>query len=207
MTTRPSLHTAATIALAALLAAPLARAESTEPAAETTSGGFAPAATDAASSFGAVGQLALSIGATNGEHFFFHKSGGGGWQLEIAPAADYFFYPHVSVGGIFAYGHDSGGGGAGTSGLGSDSISIGARAGYALAFNDKFGVWPLAGIRLDYRSANHASSTDTFIPLYVPVLFHPAPHFFAGLGPNVQFHLSGQGNGAWGIDSMLGGWF
>jgi len=207
MTTRPGVHmlTAATLALVALLAAPLARAESTEPAAETTTGGFAPAG-DAAGAFGLTGQFALSLGATADEHFFFHKSAGE-WQLQIAPALDYFLIPHVSLGGLFAYGHDSGAGGAGTSGVSSDTIRIGARAGYALAINDKFGIWPLLGLRLDYLSANHSSSTNTFLPIYVPLLFHPAPHFFAGLGPKIDLHLSGTGHAEWGFDSMLGGWF
>jgi hypothetical protein len=176
------------------------------PAAET-GGGFAPApasATDAAGSFGAVGQLVLSLGATADEPFFFHKSGGA-WQLQLAPAADYFLAPRLSVGGVLTYGHASGG--AGTNSLGSDTFRLAARAGYVFAFNDRFGVWPLGGLAVGYASANHASDTNTWLTIYVPALFHPAPHFFVGLGPSAQVHLSGHAGTAWGIDSMLGGWF
>jgi hypothetical protein len=210
MRTRPS--TAAPLAFLvllafALLSAPFARpvsaADDAAPA-ETTSAGFAPAA--GAAAFGGAGQLALSLGATADEHFFFHKTSGA-WQLRIAPAADYFVLQSFSVGGVVAYEHDSGGGGTGTNGLGRDSFSIGARAGYAFAFNDRFGVWPLLGVRLDYTSANHASQTDTWLPIYLPFLFHPAPHFFAGVGPNFQVHLSGHETTVWGIDTVLGGWF
>jgi hypothetical protein len=201
MTTRPSIDivAAATLALA-LLAGPLARAQSTPPA-ETASAGFAPSA-DAAGAFGVVGQLALSIGATGGQYLSFQKHGN--WTLAVAPAADYFLFPHISVGGVVAYGHSSGPGSA--TGLDNNTVSIGARAGYALAFNDRFSIWPLVGLRLDYASQSHSSSTNTFLPIYVPALFHPAPHFFVGLGPNVDVHLSGGGNVGWGIGTVLGGW-
>ena len=200
MTTRRSLTVAA---LACLLAAPLARAETTAP--ETTSTGFAPTA-DAAGAFGVVGQLALSHGATSAEYLSYVKSGGGGWTLHLEPAADYFLFPHISLGGLVAYGHASGGGGTGTTGVSSDAFSIGARGGYALAITDRFGVWPLVGLRLDYLSAGHASQTDTFIPILVPFLFHPAQHFFLGAGPRFDVHLSGHENTVWGLNTVLGGW-
>jgi hypothetical protein len=208
--TPPSLVIATALPLALVaLAAPRARAEgpaeTRAPAAETASGGFAPAA-EAAGGFGAEGQFALSLGATGDEHFFFHKSGGA-WQLHVAPAADYFVIPHLSVGGVVAYDHASGGGGPGTSGVGSDAFTLWPRAGYSFGINDKFSVWPLGGFALTYLSANHAHQTDTWFTVYLPVLFHPAQHFFVGLGPNVRVHLSGQDDTAWGIDSVLGGWF
>jgi hypothetical protein len=61
--------------------------------AESESLGFAPVA-EAGAGFGAMGQLALSLGGTADEHFFFHKSGGA-WQLQLAPAADYFIAPRL----------------------------------------------------------------------------------------------------------------
>jgi hypothetical protein len=201
--------TAVLFAVGSLVAAPPARAasaaETTAPAAETASGGFAPTA-EAGGGFGAEGQLALSMGATAGEHFFFHKSGGA-WQLHVAPAADYFVIPHLSVGGVVAYDHASGGGGPGTSGVGSDAFMLEPRAGYSFGINDKFSVWPLGGFALRYLSANHAHQTDTWFTIYLPVLFHPAQHFFVGLGPSVRIHLTGQDNTEWGLDSVLGGWF
>jgi hypothetical protein len=202
MTTRPPLHLVVAATLAVALAAPLARAQSTPPA-ETASAGFAPTA-DAAGAFGVVGQLALSLGATNGPYLTFQKHGD--WTLEVAPAADYFLFPHISVGGVVDYRHDSNVGAPNTSGQAEDTFSIGARAGYALALNDRFSVWPLLGLRLDYRSQSHTSSTNTFLPIYVPALFHPAPHLFVGLGPNVDVHLSGNRNFGWGIGTILGGW-
>jgi hypothetical protein len=173
------------------------------PVAETSGGGFAPAS---AAAFGATGQLALSLGANEGGHFFLHGSGGR-WQLQLAPSADYFIMAHVSVGGLVGYTHASGGAGTGTNSAGSDAFRIGARAGYALAFNDRFGLWPRAGLAFDVSSANHNTSTSTAILVFVPVLFHPATHFFVGLGPSADIGLSGGGGNTFGVDSVLGGWF
>jgi hypothetical protein len=195
MRQRPTSALPALFLAAALASATTARAEGETP-------GFAPVA-DAAGGFGAVGQIVLSLGATADEHFFFHKSGGA-WELQLAPAADYFIAPHISVGGVVAYDHASGGG---ANGAGLDTVRIGARAGYAYAFNDRFGVWPMAGLRFDYAHADHGSNTSTWLPIYVPFMFHPAPHFFVGAGPSVQVHLTGDVSTVWGIDSMLGGWF
>jgi hypothetical protein len=184
----------------ALAAGSVARAEGTE---ET--GSFAPAA-ETAAAFGAVGQLALSLGATADEHFFFHK-GGGTWQLQLAPAADYFLAPHLSVGGAVSYYHASGGPGTGVNAAGADKLGLAARAGYALGINERFSFWPLAGLAFDHGSFNHNSSTNTWFTLYAPFLFHPAAHFFAGVGPSFRFNLSGSGATEYGLDSMLGGWF
>ena len=68
-------------------------------------------------------------------------------------------------------------------------------------------MWPLGGLELSYASQNHTSSTHTALVVYVPVLFHPAPHFFVGAGPSFQFDLSGPMSNIYGIDSFLGGWF
>jgi hypothetical protein len=187
-----------TILALALLGLPAsARAQGDAP-------GFSPTA-EAGGGFGAVGQLALSMGPTSGEHFFVHKNGGN-WVFQLAPAADYFLAPHVSVGGVVAYTHATGGVGTGANASGSDAFRIVARAGYDFAVQDRFTIWPLGGLELDFFSANHTSSTATSLVVYVPVLFHPAPHFFAGLGPLLSVGLSGGGGNTIGIDSMLGGW-
>jgi opacity protein-like surface antigen len=168
--------------------------------AEGETAGFAPVAEPAAG-FGGMGQLVLSMGPTTDEHLFFHKDGGG-WQLQLAPAADYFLAAHISVGAIVRYGHTSGGGNT----PGSDTFGLTARAGYAFGINERFGVWPLGGLSVGHSSAGHTSSTSTSVILYAPFMFHPAPHFFVGLGPSFRLKLSGDGN-QFGIDSMLGGWF
>jgi hypothetical protein len=173
--------------------------------AEGDAAGFAPAA-EGAHGFGAVGQLALSLGATADEPFFLHRSGGN-WQLQLAPAADYFLWPHVSVGGLVSLDYASGGVGTGTNASGATTFKIAARAGYSLALDERFSVWPLAGLALGYHSENHSSDTNTWLTIYAPVLFHPAAHVFVGVGPSFNVNLSGPAGSGWGVDSMLGGWF
>jgi hypothetical protein len=194
-TSRPLTLACLTLALAAV---PLHRAH-----AEGEGGGFSPTA-EAGSGFGAQGQLALSLGGTAGEYLFFHKNGGA-WQLGVAPAADYFLAPRLSVGGVVAYTHASGGGG--TNGDGTTTFRIAARAGYVFDFTDRLGVWPLGGVAVDVLSANHDTSTNTFVVLYVPFIYHLAPHFFVGLGPSADIRLTGNDDSAWGLNTLLGGWF
>jgi hypothetical protein len=174
-------------------------------AARAEDAGFAPAV-DAAGGFGTIGQLVLSLGPTTDEHLFFHK-GGGHWQLQLAPAADYFITTNVSVGGVVLYGHESGGTGTDTNASGSDVFGLTARAGYALGLTGKFTLWPLAGLAVAHASANHTSSTTTALVLFVPAQYHLATHFFVGLGPSFRVKLSGGDPNQFGIDSQFGGWF
>jgi hypothetical protein len=176
---------------------------------ENAGGGFAPAAAPrgATTGFGMPGQFVLSMGFTAGEHLFFHKQSGGGWQLGLQPALDYFIIPRLSVGGLVGYEHDSGGAGMATNGAGRDAVRVGGRVGFNFDFNDLFSVWPLGGLFVSYESANHTSTTNTWIGLFAPLLFHPGTHFFVGAGPSFLLDLSGPMTNQYGIDSFLGGWF
>jgi hypothetical protein len=183
-------------------------AAAVEPPEGETSGGFAPApAAGGATGFGLPRQIVLSIGAMTESHLFFHKQSGGGWQLQLQPALDYFIIPRLSVGGVVGYRHGSGGAGMAANGNGSDAFTLGGRAGFNFDFNDKLGIWPLGGLFVHYESVNHSSSTNTWVGLFAPVLFHPAPHFFVGAGPSFQFYMSGPNANQYGVDSFLGGWF
>lgn len=178
--------------------------------AQDDSGGFASPETTGTTAgvpgLGGTGQWVLTMGAFTGQHFLFHKQGSA-WQLQLQPALDYFLTSRFSVGGLIRYGHTSGGAGTGANSNGTNAFSIGARGGAHFPFNAQFSVWPMAGLVLDWLSVNHNSSTNTWLALWSPVLFHPAGHFFAGLGPSFQLGLSGSGANQFGIDSMLGGWF
>jgi hypothetical protein len=174
---------------------------------ETAGGGFAPApAAGGGTGFGAQGQFVASMGLSTQEHLFFHKQSGGGWQLGIQPALDYFVVPRLSVGGLVGYVHSSGGAGTGANSNGADVVAVAGRAGFNLDITDKVGFWPLGGLSVQYQSVNHSSSTNTWLNLYAPFLFHPAPHFFVGAGPSFLFNLSGPMANQYGIDSFLGGW-
>jgi hypothetical protein len=196
MTVRKSLEVAFVLTVLTLAGAGTARAEG-------EAGGFAPAATG--TGFGAPGQFVFSMGPTTDQHLFFHKEGGA-WQLQLSPALDYFVTARLAVGGVLGYTHDSGGAGTGANANGTDTFRLGVRASTNLDINDRFSVWPLGGLFYSHTSQNHNSTNDTWIELYVPFLFHLAPHFFVGVGPSFQLYLHGPDN-QYGIDSVLGGWF
>jgi hypothetical protein len=202
MTIRAPLPLAA-FAFAATLALPTLAGNAR---AEPEAAGFAPAA-PTGSGFGAPGQIVLSMGATTDEHFFFHKQSGGGWQLQLSPALDYFLTARVAVGGVVGFRHTSGGAGTGANANGTDRILLGARGSTNLEINDRFGFWPLVGLYFDRTSADHVSTTNTWLGFYAPFLFHVAPHFFVGAGPSFQLNLSGPDGNQYGLDSVLGGWF
>ena len=165
-------------------------------------GGAAPPV--AGAGFGSSGQKVISVGAASDEHLFFHKTSGAGWQVHVAPGLDYFIVSHVSIGGVFAYTHTSGNG---TSTPTSNAIRFGARGGYSFDFNDRFGVWPLAGFSISWAATDKDSTTDTFFDGLVPFLYHPAQHFFVAAGPSLRIDLSGPTPNQYGFDSLIGGYF
>jgi hypothetical protein len=105
----------------------------------------------------------------------------------------------------------------------TDSWSTGLRVGYSLAMGPSFSFWPK--VNVDYRHtsliatdlsmlqqgvfANEYSFDSMVIGVFAPVLFHPVPHFFLGLGPNFQAAvLSSAGTDtSYGLMFTLGGWF
>jgi hypothetical protein len=176
--------------------------------ASTESDGFAPsaAAAETGPALGAPGQFVLTMGARTGEHALYNKQGSA-WQLQLQPALDYFLTSRFSVGGIIGYRHATGGAGTGANADGFDVFTVGGRGGANFAINPLFSLWPMAGLFLDYLTVNHNSTTNTWLALMVPVLFHPAPHFFAALGPSYEVNLSGPASNQFGIHTMLGGWF
>jgi hypothetical protein len=80
-------------------------------------------------------------------------------------------------------------------------------------------------VQIDYYYGNASSgffppeydATLVVVGLHAPVLFHPAPHFFVGLGPHLFHDLSRALRGAdavsnskrtfFGISTTVGGWF
>jgi hypothetical protein len=183
---------ACALAAAALAAPASARAqESTTPPPA-----FAPA-TGAGGGFGGTGQWVLSLGGTNDTFFFLHKQSGGGWQLQILPALDYFITSSVSVGGAVGFRHDSG--------SGDTPVIIGARAGFNLNISGPVGFWPMAGVFGTHVFHTHGSDNSATLRLFAPFLYHLAPHFFIGGGPSFDLSLTSDGN-QYGLDIILGGW-
>jgi hypothetical protein len=155
--------------------------------------------------------------------------GGGtssGFGFVFAPAADYFVLPRLSVGGQILYAHVSGTApspvGGGTVSVSGDVWGFSPRVGYDLNFGNRVSFWPKVYVEYSNSSMStggpSVNSNRLALGLYAPVLFHPVPHFYAGVGPNLATDLSsgvsigGQsGDGPkttqYGVLVTLGGWF
>jgi hypothetical protein len=147
-----------------------------------------------------------------------------GWVFTLAPAADYFVIQGLSLGAqiVYAHAHTSAPGGAGTStstSTDSDLFGIAARVGYNIPITDLISFWPKAGLLFDTVSSTGSYSANAFdVFVYAPFLLHLAPHFFAGLGPQIQTDLTASQSVAgksvtdppkqtsYGILFTIGGW-
>jgi len=181
----------------ALTALPVAaRAEDLAP---PTAAASAPAASAApASNFGATGSWVLSVqshaAGNSTASFFLQKVSGAGTTVTIQPALDYFLGGGVSVGGVVGFTHSS-----------STTVNFGARAGFNQPLVDKFTFWPTAGVYASYLNGNN-SSTTAAAEVYAPFLFHPAQHFFVGVGPYLGYQFHGGTFTEYGLDLVIGGW-
>lgn len=171
-------------------------------------------ATGPAEVFGAKQQIAISSDAAlRIQRRTISGAEGGTTGIELAPAADYFVAPNFSVGGFIGLDYT-------TSGE-SDStrFSIGPRVGYNFPLSDFVSIWPKAGLSFAHTSTSMSttvgSTTTTTktsgdaiaLNLFVPVMFHPVPHFFGGFGPFLDTDLSGDARATQlGGKLTIGGW-
>ncbi|MFL5305170.1 MAG: hypothetical protein ACJ8F1_08150 [Polyangia bacterium] len=199
------------------------------PPATSTAPAAAPASNPMSAgtgAFGSVGQLAVSVDLpmTNEAPQFaiYHHSVSMGGPsitaINIQPSLDYFVAPNISVGGQIGVQHGSadlfGGSGNDT----ATAFGLELRGGYNLALNDMFSIWPHLGIAYEHVSISGGgtSATGYLIPLLVtvPVLWHPASHFFIGLAPTLRTDLVAKLEGMnigkttdVGLTAVIGGYF
>jgi hypothetical protein len=167
--------------------------------------------------FGESGQFVISAGSTfNVGHATY--SGGPGptpgattW-FEIAPSVDYFVLRGLSLGASVFYEHSA------ESGMpSSDAIDVGPRVGFNVPIGDHVSFWPTASVLYGDTFVGGDQTSALGVRVSAPLLVHPAPHLFAGIGPSVFSDLlvvthSPQGN----VDQMrateyslqltMGGW-
>ena len=182
------------VVLIALVVAGAARSA----VAQNTTAAFAPAP-QPGGGFGAQGQWAISGAAVEVNSASASFRTGGGGSIFLHPAADYFIVNAISIGGVVGFNHSSN----------FTSIEIGGRAGINLNITDHIGVWPMAGISVTHNSDSmaHTSSTPATLTIFAPFLYHIVPHLFVGVGPSFFLALNGNNDNAFGIDSIIGGWF
>ena len=152
----------------------------------------------------------LSIGTTS-----VSGVNGSTTTVTLRPAIDYFVANNLSLGGFIGVDYLKAGGSHST------TFGIGPRVGYNLAFSDRITLWPKIGFSYSSTSVSTdvavapnttvstgASGSHLALNLFVPVMFHPVPHFFLGFGPALDTDLSGDARTTTIAGRLtIGGWF
>ncbi|HVU03402.1 MAG TPA: hypothetical protein VHE30_16695, partial [Polyangiaceae bacterium] len=146
--------------------------------------------------FGAKGQLAVS--SDNGLSISNTSTSGRGGStttLELRPAIDYFVADNLSFGGFLGLDYTKVPDGHST------TFSIGPRIGYNIPVAPRFSIWPKVGLSFASTSQTvngtvatngadiSTNSSNLAVNLFVPVMLHPATHFFLGFGPALDADL------------------
>jgi hypothetical protein len=172
------------------------------------------AVTGPAEFFGAKGQIAISSDAALSiQRSTTTGVSGGTTTLQLAPALDYFLIQNLSLGGMIGLDYVTSGDNH------SSRLSIGPRVGYNFTLSDLISVWPKLGTSFAWTSSEVSASPSTGEPsssstgnnialnVFVPVVFHPAKHFFVGFGPFIDTDLTSDARTTvWGGKLTLGGW-
>jgi hypothetical protein len=165
--------------------------------------------------FGEHGQIVVS---SDIELSLAHSSatmnGGSATTFVLAPSLDYFASTNVSVGGMLRFGYTSFEGGSST------DIALGARVGYNIVLTNVVTLWLRGGLVYAHGStsldgvAMDSSGNVLQLQVFAPLLWHPASHFFLGLGPAFSTDLVASSNGmdapkvtSFGILSTIGGYW
>ena len=173
---------------------------------------------DDAAGFGDEGQWAFSSDAALSiQRQTQSDSPGAVTTVTLAPAADYFIIKNFSIGGTIGLDYRKAGDLTGT------RFTLGPRVGYNVEISRLLSVWPKLGFSYahtnqDYRRGANVNGVDTTLSasnssngialnIFVPIMLHPAPHFFAGFGPFLDTDLSGHNRATvWGFKLTMGGW-
>ena len=126
--------------------------------------------------------------------------------VTLLPAADYFIIDNLSLGGVIGVKYSK------TGDNNTVDFQLGPRVGYDFELGDRFSIWPKLGVfyaHSDFKDDEGGSDANNAVQLnlFVPFMFHPAVHFFAGFGPFLESDLSGNNRVTqWGLKLTLGGW-
>jgi hypothetical protein len=165
---------------------------------------------DDAAGFGADGQLAISTDQAFSFSRTTQDDADTSTTITFLPGLDYFVIENLSVGGMVGLDYSRVGDSRQTTFL------LGPRVGYNFEFSRMLSVWPRVGL-LYSHTKNKVDLGDNVtrtvkqdgiaLDLFLPVMVHPAPHFFAGLGPFLRTDLNGDNRAtSWGVKLTVGGW-
>ena len=163
---------------------------------------------DDAAGFGAKGQLTVSTDAALSFERRTQSNADTTTTISIFPAADYFLMDNISLGGQIGVGFSKAGDSKST------LFRIGPRIGYNFRISPLLSLWPKVGFgysHTKFTTDTPAGSVDTKndsvqLNIFVPVMLHPASHFFAGFRPFLDTDLNGDNRATtWGLRLTIGG--
>jgi hypothetical protein len=133
---------------------------------------------------------------------------------QLRPAVDYFVSQSLAIGAQVTLDYQT------SDNTHSTAIGLMPRVSYDFGVSSLLSIWPRLGLGYTYYSTGFGSgSPDTtgyrvVLDVFVPLVFHVAPHFFIGGGPFVQTDLVAKTESMDvakltnnGLMSMLGGYF
>jgi hypothetical protein len=98
-------------------------------------------------------------------------------SFAVSPGLQYFVIRDLAVGVGLLYAHSSS----------FDTYGGSASIGYNVRLASTVSVFPQVSFSALHSTGSAPSTAETFLglQLFTPVLFHPAPHFFFGIGPAI----------------------
>jgi hypothetical protein len=144
-----------------------------------------------------------------------------GTIFSLAPAADFFVIDNLSIGGQVMLGFVNNSPPAPDQSSTTTLYGIAPQIGYNIVISDLVSFWPKLFLAFEgeSQSNNGGALTSGTLGIFAPFLFHIAPHFFLGIGPDVATQLfvnAWQGNQnfpnppkvtTFGAMATVGGWF
>lgn len=168
-------------------------------------------ASGGAANFGQVNQLVISQDMAFNLSFDINGDGeADALRVRIAPAGDFFIQENLSI-GAQAY--------IDQTFIGNDvedltNLGLSARAGYHIPVSESASLWPKVGVgfeRNDFKTDQNSGGTGgdlaVVVNLSAPLLFHPANHFFVGMGPMFALKVGGAEGVNISLNSVVGGYF
>lgn len=133
---------------------------------------------------------------------------GGSSVLGLSVGADYFLLDGFSLGGSLAYGREKD----------LDGIGGSVRTGYDVPLGGCFSLWARAELSYAHWARDTGVLNKVDVGASASLLYHPATHFFIGLGPMIVQGIYAQSSDAAatradeivtvvGAQSVIGGWF
>jgi hypothetical protein len=201
---------------------------------ERTAPGTAPAPAFRGRRFGDAGEIVLTNAlVANVSSDGYAGTNSSSLGVAVGGTVDYFLIRHGSIGALVeeSYSNVTGIDPAthATTRYVANTTSFGARVGADVPMGRWLSTYFVGSLELGFRNydetegdlENKGMESIAAVRLYVPVLVHPASHFFVGLGPSIYYEFSHSISFPdmplapsvqnreldLGIESTLGGWF